>query len=75
MYKIETNYHLSNMLGICVKTAACTATCRRIIKYSIVVISKLCVLGRFCCWLILMVQCNVKIKKEECFCVFVGSVC
>jgi len=73
MYKTETNYHLSNMLGICVKMAAYTATCRRTIKYNVAVRSKLCVLGWFCCWLKLMVQCKVKIKKEECFCVFVGS--
>jgi len=71
MYKTETNYHLSNMLGICVKMAAYTATCRTTVKYSIVMISKLCVLGCLYCYLILMIQCNVTIKTEECFCVYI----
>lgn len=55
MYKTETNYHLSNMLDICVKMAACTATRGKTIKYNIVVISKLCVLGWLYCLLIVMV--------------------
>ena len=37
MYKTEINYHLHNMLGICVKMAAYIATCRRTIKVSCLV--------------------------------------